>query len=124
MKNLDSGKKIIQIINNSDNQELTPIRGKVFPLIADENTTFPFVVYQRQNYVPESDKDYTNETAQIQMIVAANSYSQSIKIANAMGDIFNDFQDSDIDTIKVVNMSEDYLADTFIQTIDITILYK
>lgn len=48
-----------------DGLKETDVKSKIYPLIADEGTTFPFIIYRRNSITPESDKDYTNDSAYI-----------------------------------------------------------
>nr|DAZ05102.1 MAG TPA: Protein of unknown function (DUF3168) [Caudoviricetes sp.] len=55
----------------------------MYPLVADEGTTYPFVVYRRSSLQPSSTKDRYSykESATVEVIVASNSYPDSIALA-------------------------------------------
>ena len=53
MKNFKIGSEIRDILSSAlgDN-----VKKKIFPLVAPANTTFPFIVYRRSGYTPNSNK--------------------------------------------------------------------
>ena len=74
MNGLQIGKAIKTILEGIE---------RVYPLVADEGTSYPFVVYRRSGLTPASTKDrYSfNEIATVEVIVASNSYPESISVA-------------------------------------------
>ena len=82
MSSLQIGKAIYAILANNKIQ-------KVYPLVADEGTTFPFIVYRRTGLKPASTKDRYNykEMASMEIIVASDNYSESIQLAEQVKDI-------------------------------------
>jgi len=53
---LQIGKAIYDILH-SNTDMVAKLQDKVFPLIADNNTTFPFIVYKRTGIIPAYTKD-------------------------------------------------------------------
>lgn len=103
---------------------------KVFPLVADEGTTFPFVVYKRSGLEPSDTKDRYNfsELATLNIIVAANTYEESISLAERIKDILEHsrgaYNGINIGGITLDDADEDYLEDTFIQKLTFKIEIK
>ena len=64
----------------SANVELTSIVGnRMYPIIANEDTTFPFIVYQRDSVSAEYTKDWrTNDNINISINIASTTYNQSM----------------------------------------------
>lgn len=120
MSSLQIGKAIYAILANNNIQ-------KVYPLVADEGTTFPFIVYRRTGLVPASTKDRYNykEMATVELIVAANNYTDSIQLAEQVKNILEHtrgtFNDIRIGDIELTESDEDYLEDTFIQRLTFNI---
>lgn len=57
MESLKIGKEIYSLLNG--NEELTKLVGnKIYPIIVEKETTFPFIVYKKTNLTPEYTKDY------------------------------------------------------------------
>ena len=113
MSSLQIGKAIYTILAKNN-------ISKVFPLVADEGTTFPFIVYKRSGLEPANTKDRYNfsELATLDIIVAANTYEESITIAEQVKDILEHsrgtYADINIEEITLDDADEDYLEDTFI----------
>lgn len=121
MKNFSIGKELVQILN--DNSVLG-VKNKIFPLVAVANTTFPFAVYRRISYTPESTKDRTNEEVYIEINVASEKYKEGQDIANSIADILQHKENEIIDDIILNNVSETFIEDTFVQTLQFKITLK
>lgn len=123
MSSLQIGKAIYTILAKNN-------ISKVFPLVADEGTTFPFIVYKRSGLEPANTKDRYNfsELATLDIIVAANTYEESITIAEKVKDILEHsrgtYADINIEEITLDDADEDYLEDTFIQKLTFKINIK
>lgn len=123
MSSLQIGKAIYTILAKNN-------ISKVFPLVADEGTTFPFIVYKRSGLEPANTKDRYNfsELATLDIIVAANTYEESITIAEKVKDILEHSRGTyagiTIEEITLDDADEDYLEDTFIQKLTFKINIK
>ena len=107
------------LVENEEVQGLIDVN-KIFPLIANADTTFPFIVFQRSNLMPIYTKDILTEN-QITMviIVVSNDYIQSLDLANAVrhaleGNIYRD-NDIVISAMKMEYITEETLEDAYIQ---------
>ena len=120
MKNFTIGKEINRLLKNN----VLGLGDKVFPLIANPNTTFPFLVYRRIGYQPRNNKDYVGEIVTMEFNVASESYNESVDIANSVADILQGQETQLIEDIQLVNVSEMYLQDTFIQNLQFRIELK
>ena len=59
------------------------IHGRVFPIVADLGTEFPYVAYSRTYITPTYTKDYyTEDSVGVEIIVASQEYLESLEIAN------------------------------------------
>lgn len=123
MKNFTIGSEIVTLLN-VDNAVHTAVGNKIFPLIANADTTFPFIVYRRSYYTPESNKDWENEKTGVEIVVASNKYSDSVSIANSVADALNHKATTNIEDIRVTNTNEDFLEDTYIQRLFFEITIK
>ena len=123
MKHFKIGSKIKEILTN-DSEVIKYIKNKVFPIVANNGTDIPFVIYRRFNYEPQSNKDYKGESAEFEVRVVANKYEESVKIADAVGDALNDYKDNDVEQIRLITSNEDYLDEVFVQTLNFYIELK
>lgn len=117
MDSLEIGKVIATYLTG--NEELNAIiNNKVFPIVADQGTTYPFVVYKRSSLQTASSKDRYNysEVAYVEMVVASKSYRQSVEIATKIRDVLDKkrgvLDDININEIRLDNAYEDYMSDT------------
>lgn len=123
MKNFKVGKELRTLLSNSG--EVTELVGsKVFPIVANEGTTFPFIVYRRTNYTPASNKDYTSEIVGVEINILSQKYDEAVNIADVVATSLDHKETNFIEDIKITNISEDYIEDTFVERIYLDIYIK
>lgn len=119
MSCISVGKAIKKLL--VDGLKETDIKNKIYPLIADEGTTFPFIIYRRNSIAPESDKDYTNDSAYIQIMIAANNYAESVDLAEKVRTSLihksGTIQTIPVEDITLVDGSEEFIDNTFVQNL-------
>ena len=123
MKNFKIGSEIRNVILSSTAVK-NAVGTKVFPLIANAGTTFPFVVYRRSSYSPQSDKDVLSESVYMEIAIICNNYEQSVSIANDVADALIQYESDTIEEIKVTNISEEFISDSFVQKVNLQIDLK
>lgn len=106
------GKEVYNLL--STHKELTDLVGnKIYPLISDISTTFPFVVFRKDNYTPTYTKDgISSKSARIEIIVASDKYDNSVDVAE---EVLNAISKNRKYRLEV--NTEDYIEDTFIQNL-------
>ncbi len=114
--------KVIKEILYRDETLNNLVKNQVFPLIAEENTTFPFIVYRRNSIRKASTKDYVNdEIASVDVVVASDKYSKSVEIAERVRFVLErgeyEGENFSVDNISLSNASEQYMQNTYIQTL-------
>ena len=67
-----------------NNEELNKyVKGRVFPIVAELGTEFPYVAYSRTSITPIYTKDfYTEDSVGVEIVVASQDYLESLEIAN------------------------------------------
>lgn len=120
MKNFKVGKDIKNLLVNDTNVQ-SKLNGKVFPIVANEGTQFPFVVYRRSAYRPQSNKDYSDEVVSMELIILSTKYDESVDIANVVAEALDRKTTEIISDIQLTNISEDYIDDTYVQRLFIDI---
>lgn len=118
MKNFKIGSEIRDILSSALGEN---VKAKIFPLVAPANTTFPFLVYRRSGYSPNSDKDFQGEIVFIELAVITTEYAESVEIANKVADILQAYKSENVDEITVTNIFEEYISDSFVQKINISV---
>lgn len=112
----------------SSSETLTQMLGeenKIFPIIADNDARYPFVVYKRLSVSSLQSKDgFHEDVVSFEITVVANNYVGSLNIANEIRKILEKKKiESDIMNIynnKIQNISEDYLGDAYVQKLTFT----
>ncbi len=117
MDSLKVGKEIYSLLNGSS--MLTDIVGsKIYPIIVEKETTYPFIVYKRSNIIPGYTKDFHfKDEVIIDVICVSNDYSESVDIASMVRDILEDKRFTGIESIKLESADEDFIDDAYIQTL-------
>ena len=123
------GKAIYSIL--SADAELSALVGnRIFPLIAvkahDEETIYPFIVFRRDSINPSYSKDGINsDITTVSILCVSNDYEQSALVADlalsALSGKRGTFEGEIIDSIRLIEASEDFQEDAFVQSIKITI---
>ena len=82
MTGLQIGKAIAALLAAHDGI-VEAVGSKVFPIVSKEGTTYPFAVYRRNGIEVQYTKDgKSGETVNVDIVVAAQSYAESIAIAD------------------------------------------
>lgn len=100
----------------------------IFPIVAPQGSTYPFAVYKRNSLQVANTKDLFNisETADIEINIVSNTYSESIEKAinikmylEHLKGVYTTAKDEEINIsdIYLVDSSEDYNGDAYIQTL-------
>lgn len=105
-----------------ENEELGKLidSNKIFPLLANADTTFPFITYSRTNLAPIYTKDMlTDNIVSFTLVVVSDEYVQSLDIANAVRHSLEGYRYKDeminIYPIKLQSIIEETLEDAYIQ---------
>lgn len=115
--------EIIATSLESDNSITSKVGRRIFPIVAPDETKFPFIVYTRANaYSSIYSKDgFLGDKASFQISIASDKYTESVQIAN---DVRKNLEnkyissgDLKIDEIRLVSSAESFSDDTYIQTL-------
>lgn len=130
MESLELG-RVVKSILLQDRELSKQIGSRVFPLVADKGTSFPFIVYRRDGLTPSSNKDRLVYDTQVRMsfIVASSDYRQGLDICSKVVDVLLASQGRilgglEITDLELQDTSEEYREDTFLQLLSITVNIK
>ena len=117
MRSLEVGKEIYSIL--SKNKSLTDkVGNKIYPIIVEKDTNYPFIVYKRSNVIPDYTKDYHfKDDVIVDIICVSNHYVESVEIATLVRESLEDKRIGDIISIKLEGADEDFIDDAYIQTL-------
>lgn len=115
---LQVGKAIYHILSN-DTDVVDRVQNKIYPLIADVDTTFPFIIYKRTGITPADSKDrfIYSEDVYVDVVIASDKYNESIEIADLVRTALLEGSYECIKDITFTDADEDYIEDTFIQNL-------
>lgn len=114
------GKSINYLLTNSEVN--TIVKGRIFPIIADQGTAYPFITYRRNGSSNDSNKDSIYEdTTTVELVIASVSYQESMDIAVKVREALEKKRYDNIKDIRLVDASEDYVSEAFIQNLVFTI---
>lgn len=114
MSSLAIGKALYSLL-----QDISP--KKVFPLVAENGTSYPFIVYRRTSLATFNTKDICNylESANVEIMIADNTYNGSIDLAEKvkakMEHTRGEISGIEINNIKLVSADEAFVDDAYIQ---------
>ena len=97
---------------------------KIYPLVAEEETTFPFIIFRRNSIQTEYTKDgRVNDTVEISITAVANDYVTTVNILERVRELI-EYNRSLFISAKLTNVSEDYIDNAYIQEIIFSIKIK
>lgn len=123
MKHFKIGSKIKEILT-SDADLSNYVGNRVYPIVANNGTDIPFVIYRRYSYMPQTNKDYKGESAEFEVKVVANKYEDSVRIADIVGNALNNYTDNEVEEIRLTTSDEEYVEELFVQTLNFYIELK
>lgn len=121
MKNFEIGREINRLLKEGN---VLNVSNKIYPLVSNANTTFPFLVYRRIGYTPRNTKDYIGEMVTMEFNICTETYNEGVDIANSCCEILIGQETEIIQDIQLINVSELFIQDTYIQNIQIQIELK
>lgn len=112
---ISSLKHIYQLlINDEDLNKL--VDRKIYPLVAEESITYPFIIFTKESASGNYTKDLLlYDTVSISVAVAAVNYFQTVQIAERVRQILENHRDGYFYNILLDNVTEDFIEDTYIQ---------
>lgn len=120
------GKAIAEILRE-DSAVKAAVGTNVFPLIADEKTPFPFIIYRRVSGSDATTKDSRySESCTVEIAVIADDYLASVNIATAVKNAMENFRsnykgDFKIQKINFMGSGEQYYSNAYTQTLQFEI---
>ena len=119
MKSIEIGKFIYSLLC-TDSRLATLVGNKIFPLIVENETTYPFIVYKRSDMKSNYTKDiHLSDDVFIDIICVSENYLSGLEIAGIIIELLEDkrFKDKGIEKVQSEYANEDYLENAFIQNL-------
>ena len=102
------------------------VNGRVFPLIAEQTTSFPFIIYwrtsiQSSNYTKDG---FNEDSVEFSVVAVSENYTQSLLIANRIRKVLEvrkiSGEDILVTDVKMVGIDETWNDNSYIQTLNFT----
>ena len=117
------------LLVNDENLQAAMNINSIYPLVAPEGTEYPFIIFSRDNVIPQYTKPFMGgweNSIIISVRVYSNDYSQSINIANIVRNALEwqevDNQDIKIHPIELQSCYETFNDDGFCQTLTFNVI--
>lgn len=122
-------KTIYELLNASKNLK-SYVDERIYPLVAESDTSFPFITYSRDSISPSSHtKDGLHEdTVSFSILVVSNNYLNSLEIANICRGIFEKRKITSDDLVleytELVGIVEEFMDDSYTQSLKFTSIVR
>ena len=115
---LSANKYIYKIL--TEDETLSGLtKGQIYPVIAEENVTYPFVIFSKTDAYANYTKDIlAYDSATVQVALAAVNYFQTVDIAERVRLLLEGRRDSYFANVQFVSVTEDYVEDAYTQTLE------
>lgn len=114
------GKHIYKVL--SENEEIKKTFGdKIYPLVAENSTTFPYIIYYRNELqnISNTKDGFTEDNCTFSVVIVDTKYSNTIKAANRVRCILERKKDETEDFIlydtKLLEAEEKFSDGAYIQ---------
>lgn len=112
---ISTNKHIYQLLI-SDSGLTAMVGDKIYPLVAEESVSYPFVIFTKESIEGNYNKDLLMyDTATISVVIAAANYFQTVQIAERVRAILENYRDSYFFNILLDNVTEEFIEDAYIQ---------
>lgn len=118
MKNgLEVNKRIYAIL--SGDEALTAMIGtNCYPIVAEENATFPLVTFTRDSLYPEYSKDFnTGDIVEVSVQAVGQNYIQTVDILSRIRTLLENRQDDYFKRSTVIGATEAFIDNVYVQTL-------
>jgi hypothetical protein len=120
------GKLIYKLLSNDDQLSKMVTPKKIFPLVANADTTYPFIVYSRTSLRVDYCKEgISGNSVEFQIVAVSDNYVESLEVANRVRGVLELLRYRDegvyISECKLSSVSEEYMEDAFIQRLTFVI---
>lgn len=110
-------------------QIIATVGNKIFPIVAKEGTTYPFIIYTRDQISVQYTKIPGHDnTIIITYRVYSDNYDEALEIVNIVRNLLErqtiTFEDIKINDIRISSVGEFYNEDGFCQTISFQMMVE
>lgn len=107
--------KFIYNILQSD-KELTSMCKSIYPLVAEEEVKFPFILFTRDNVQPIDTKEYVvGDRVTFSIAIVSDKYLTTVDIAERVRLLFEKRRDNYFSETNLTSCTEDFSNDAYVQ---------
>lgn len=123
------GKHIRNILVGDETLSQYLQSGQITALVANENTTFPFIVFSRTGLTPSYTKDGLLESnITFEIVCVSTDYVESLEIANIVRNLLEckRYTDEEIYIKQIIlsAVNEDYMYDAYVQRLTFSMVVQ
>ena len=98
---------------------------KIYPLVAEESTTFPFVIFKKNNVNTEYSKDGSvRDSVSFSVTAIAVDYITTVDIAERVRELLECKRSDYFSKITLEGVIEDYVDNAYVQELTFTAKIK
>ena len=117
MTSISINKEIYNILN-TDETIKNIVGNRLFPLIAEENTSFPFIIYRKDAVTPQYSKDGKSmDIVDFHITCISNEYAHTVDLCERVRELFERRRDDYFKHVEVTSITEDFSDDAYIHDI-------
>lgn len=105
-------------------QKLNPLTSKVYPIVAENGTTFPYIVYKRTDLssITFTKDGGCEDTCSYVITIVSDKYDEGVELANEVRSIMEKPKlignDLVINSNRLISANESYEDDAYLQELN------
>lgn len=119
MTGLSITNKIYEILDAD--QQFKAMCSHYYPLIAEEDVTFPFVIYRRDGIEAVTTKScIAGDKVDFTFVIVSDKYAPTVDIAERIRKLFEGRRDGYFNAVILTSSEEEYANDAYTQRLSFT----
>lgn len=117
MTALSLNKQIYAIL--SQDSGITSMCQSIYPVVAEEDVKFPFILYRRETIQPYDCKGYTvGDRCNFSIVAVSDKYAVTVELAERIRQLFEKRRDGYFTECNLTGCSEDFVNEAYTQQLD------
>lgn len=101
------------------------VGNKIYPMVAEETTTYPFIIYKKNSLTTEYTKDgRTTDIADISITIVATDYTTTVDVMERVRELFENKRSEYFKEVRLISNVDEYIDNAYIQEITFSIKIK
>lgn len=117
--------KYIYSILKNDEKLKEMVGDNIYPLIAEQSVTFPFIIFKKTGITTQYTKDLkVYDQVDFSILIISNKYEDSINVAERVRELIECTSDPNLKYTRLTSVNEDYIDDSYVQELSFTTSIK